>query len=125
MAERYLRFFPLWGMAGRFRTRDAALWETQTLVENAQNLLGVLAGINRLYYTTFQFKRMRRFIGKMSIRPDNLAERVEALFRIDAEAAALEMEALVGEVIALVEAHLPAVNTAPVRGRLGWRQSPW
>ena len=35
------------------------------------------------------------------------------------------LEALVREVIALVEAHMPAVDTARAKRRLGWRQQAW
>ena len=43
-------------------------------------LIAVLAGLNRLYFTTFQFKRTQRFIDEMDIKPDRLAQRIEALF---------------------------------------------
>src|SRR5579884_1282842 len=62
MVEHYLRFFPLWYVQERLALRDATLWEHHILVESAQNILGVLAGLNRLYYSTFQFKRMRSFV---------------------------------------------------------------
>lgn len=39
--------------------------------------------------------------------------------------ASLQLQALVREVIALVEAHMPAVDTAQAKRRLGWRQQAW
>ncbi|HEY9735577.1 MAG TPA: hypothetical protein V6D06_04815, partial [Trichocoleus sp.] len=60
MVKRYLQFVPIWGMQDKLGKRDAVLWYHQILVESAQNLLGVLSGLNRLYFTTFQFKRMGR-----------------------------------------------------------------
>lgn len=48
MVEHYLKFFAIWGMQERFAKRDTTLWYYQILVESAQNLLGVLSGLNCL-----------------------------------------------------------------------------
>ncbi|MCU0538002.1 MAG: hypothetical protein MUD14_29295 [Hydrococcus sp. Prado102] len=47
--EKYLQFFSIWGLpADYFIARDATLFKYQMLVEAAQNILGVLAGLNLL-----------------------------------------------------------------------------
>lgn len=125
MVEHYLKFFPLWEFAERFESRDAKLFYYQMLVEASQNLLGVLAGVNRLYYSTFQFKRMRKFVGRMRVAPERLADRLDALFSLDPATAGTELERLVDETVALVETHMPTVDTAPVRRQIGLRQRPW
>jgi hypothetical protein len=125
MVQHYLRFFPLWQVQERLATRDATLWYHQELVASAQNILGVLAGLNRLYYVPFQFKRQRAFIGKMRLAPERLAARLDDLFVLDRATAAVELERLVTETIVLVEAHWPGVDTASVRRLLGARQQPW
>ncbi|MGF2036463.1 MAG: hypothetical protein RMZ43_014285 [Nostoc sp. CmiVER01] len=130
MVEHYLKFVPIWGMQSKLAKRDTTLWYYQILVESAQNLLGVLSGLNHLYYSTFQFKRMSRFIDKMEIAPENLAFRLEGLFRHKASVAvneleANELEALVRETIELVEVNMQRVDTSEARRRLGWRQQPW
>ncbi len=125
MIEKYLAFSPIWYTRQRFITRDATLWLNQTLVESAQNILGVLAGLNRLYYSTFQFKRMRQFVDQLSIKPDHLADRLDDLFRLDAEAAIDQLESLVADTVALVEKHQPQADTSKVRQKLGQRQQPW
>jgi hypothetical protein len=125
MVEHHLRFFALWGMQPKLAQRDATLWYYQILVESIQNILGVLSGLNRLYFSTFQFKRMGTFIEQMDIAPQNLALRLEGLFHQEASIAALYLEALVQETIALVEIYMPQVNTAFAKRQLGWRQQPW
>lgn len=125
MVEHYLAFTPIWYLQARLGPRDAVIWRYQIFVESAQNILGVLAGLNRVYYTTFQFKRMRRFIEQLQIAPPNLAERLENIFRADGETAIAQLETLVGETVALVEQHLPQIDTSRVRRRLGQRQQPW
>ena len=125
MVEHYLNFFAIWGMQERFARRDATLWYYQILVESAQNLLGVLSGLNRLYYSTFQFKQMSRFIAQMEIAPENFAARLESLFHQEISVVVNQLEALVRETVELVETHMPQVDTLSARKRLGWRQQPW
>jgi hypothetical protein len=125
VVERHLRFFPLWCSPGYFAARDATLWIHQIRVESVQNVLAVLAALNRQYCSTARLKRMGAFVQTLAIAPDGLAGRLERLLETDALAAATELEALVGETVALVEAHLPEVDTAPVRRWLGRREQPW
>jgi predicted nucleotidyltransferase len=125
MVEHYLKFVPVWGMQEKLARRDTTLWYHQILVESAQNLLGVLSGLNRLYYSTFQFKRMSRFIEQMEIAPENLSERLESLFHHEAPVAVDQLEVLVRETIKLVEIHMPQVDTSSAKRKIGWRQQPW
>lgn len=125
MVEKNLHFFAIWGLEPHFRTRDAAIWYHEILVETAQKLVGILAGLNRLYFTTFQFKRQRRFIDQMAIKPTRFADRLDALFTADLAPALEELEALVSETVALVETHMPEVDTSAATARKGWRQQPW
>jgi hypothetical protein len=125
MVTQYLRFFPIWYVADRLAMRDAALWLYQTYVESAQNILGVLAGLNRLYYSTFQFKRMRAFIGKMRFAPDDLADRLEHLFTASRNEAIADLEALARETVALVRAYMPEIETPNQPPLAGQRAQPW
>jgi hypothetical protein len=123
--EHHLRFFPLWLVADRWHSRDATIFYHQALVETCLNLLGVLAGLNRLYFSSFQFKRLHRFVGKMRLAPDHLAERLDALFALDPVPAGVMTERLVDETVTLVETHMPTVGTASTRRLLGRRHRPW
>lgn len=125
MVEHYLKFFAIWGMQEKLARRDTTVWYHQILVESAQNILGVLSGLNRLYYSTFQFKRTSRFIVQMEIAPENLAERLEGLFDRPAPIAVNELESLVRETVELVEIHMPQIDTSSAKQKLGWRQQPW
>lgn len=125
MVEKNLQFFAIWGLEPHFRTRDATIWYHQILVETAQRLVAVLAGLNHLYFTTFQFKRQGRFIEQMKLKPDNFAARLNTLFSAERAVVLPELEALVAETIALVETHMPDVDTSKAKARLGWRQESW
>lgn len=119
----HLRFFPLWYVGERLARSDALPWHYQARVEALQNLLGILAGLNRLYYSTFQFKRMRRFIASMRHAPTALADRLERVLLADSPQAGLELEALVRETLALVDAHMPEISTETARKYLGRHQT--
>ena len=85
----------------------------------------MLAGLNHLYFSTFQFKRTRRFVTKMGVAPENLTDRLDSLFTSPYNSAVSELEQPVAEVVALVEAHMPAVDRSLVRRDLGTRDQPW
>lgn len=120
----HLRFFPLWYVGDRLARGDALLWHHQARVEALQNVLGVLAGLNRLYYSTFQFKRMRRFVAKMAHTPLDLVTRIERVLTSDPGTAGTLLEALVADTIDLVERHMRHVDTSRARRYLGRRQRP-
>ena len=101
------------------------IWLLESFVESSRNLLGVLAGLNRVYFTTFQFKRMRRFINQLAIAPENLGDRIESLFAGDHVAAIAELEALVREAVALVQLHMPEASIPVEKLRLDERLQPW
>jgi hypothetical protein len=124
MVERYLRFFPLWAVDAHLAARDATLFRQQMLVEAALNLLAVLSGLNRVYFSSFQFKRMHAFCERLALAPPGLADRLELLFS-EPDRAAAELETLVAETVALVEAELPGVDTTAARRWLGERPARW
>lgn len=116
---------PLWYFADALDRRDASLWVQQTLATNALNVLGVLAGLNRRYYSPFQLKRMRHFIASLAIAPPNLAERLEAVVGADERQGIQVLEALVRETLDLVELHMPEANISALRYPPGARQPAW
>ena len=75
-------------------------------------IVGVLAALNRLYFSTFEFKRASRFLSRLEITPANLAARLDALFEADEPTATADLERLVSEVGALVSAQFPDINLA-------------
>ena len=126
MVEKHLNFFAIWSLpADYFITRDATLFKYQMLVETAQNILGVLAGLNRLYYSTFQFKRMGKFIEQMNIAPKNLSARLDNLFDTESPTTAIQLIEIVQEIVNLVELHMPQIDTSQIRQKLDRRKQAW
>ena len=125
MVKHYLTIVPVWGIQQRLESRDATIWHYQLLVEASLGILGILAALNHLYYSTFQFKRMHHFVAQMKIAPENLAARLEALFHMDAVPAAATIEDLVREIADIVEQQMPEIDMTSLRKSIGWRQRPW
>ena len=120
-----LQIFPVWYVQDALDARDATLWHFQIRTDTAYAILGILAGLNRLYFTTFQFKKMRRFVGEMRLKPDRLTDRLEELFHQPPAAAAASLEALTREVLALVEREMPDVDITRMQRRVGGRRPRW
>lgn len=125
MVEKHLDFFPIWAVREQLAARDTTLFQHQLRLTAGQNLLGVLAGLNRLYYSTFQFKRMKQFIEQMKIAPENLYMRLESLYHKEPLAAASQLRELIAETVELIELHLPEIDTSKVRQQLNRQQRSW
>ena len=125
MVKHHLQFFPIWGLLPRLKTRNAELWMRQVMVESSFNILGILAGLNRQYFTSFQFKRTNLFIEAMKIAPHDLGKRLNALWETDLPAAAMALRSLVSDTVDLVEQHMPEIDTAAVRKALARSDVPW
>jgi hypothetical protein len=124
MIERHWNFFPSWYHQEAMSGRDAELWRIEMLLDGAFNLLGVLAGLNRVYFSRFELKRMHALVNKMELTPPRLAERLESLFRLTQDAAADELGRLVSETRELVAVELPDLDLT-LRFPPGTHQLPW
>jgi hypothetical protein len=102
MIEKHWHFFPWWYYEEKLGRRDATVWRYDILVQSAYNIVGVLAALNSVYFSTFEYKRAHKFLSRMQVAPHNVAERLEALFTSDERAATAELERLVEETRALV-----------------------
>jgi hypothetical protein len=125
MMRHYLEQPTPWKWFGLLQQRDAELWCRELLVDACYRLFGLLAGLNRRYFTTFQFKRVHRFADQLALAPAQLADRVQALLVAPLPAAFDALYALEGEVLALVAAHAPQIDQSAARDRrTRYRSSP-
>lgn len=125
MVKHHLRFFPIWGVIARLETRDAGLWIRQALVDSSFNILGVLAGVNWKYFTSFQFKRSTTFIDSLTVAPAGLGKRLEGLWHVPPRTAAHELKNLVADTVEIVEREMPAIDTGAVRKALRRDDRAW
>jgi hypothetical protein len=110
LIEKRWAFFPWWYFQDRLRARDTTVWRYDVLVQSAYNIVGLLAALNRLYFSTYEFKREHRLLSRLEVAPSNLATRLNALFEDDEQGSIAELERLVGEVGALVAKRFPDID---------------
>jgi hypothetical protein len=125
MVKHFLAYFPVWGLQQRFTTRDATWWLHQILVESEEHILGTLAGLNHLYFSSFQFKRLHRFVEHMHFAPHNLANRLDVVLYAEPATAIPQLRELVQETVALVEQYMPQIDTTSARKSLDFQQQAW
>jgi len=117
MAQHFIGRVTPWRTIAQLLHRDAALWCRELQVKACYKLIGALAGLNGVYFTTFQFKRMTRFAAKLKRAPADLPGRIDALLRAETGAAFDALHALEGEVIELLVDEWPDLDLAPVHER--------
>jgi hypothetical protein len=91
-----------------------------------KQLLLVLLGLNHLYYPGWKW--LDRLMNEMQLRPAQLSSRLKQLFAIvsiDPRASVYQLHELIEETFALVERHLPAVDTRQARARFQERRKNW
>jgi hypothetical protein len=127
--EKRWKFFPWWYFQERLRARDATAWRHDVLAQSTYAIVGVLAALNRLYFSTFEFKRATKFISRLEVAPENLAARLDALFESDERRSTAELERLVAETQTLVAERFPDIDLALQWGGRptppGEREAPW
>ena len=108
--EANLGWFPVWAIDQHLASRDAELFRRQMLLEGAFKVVAVLSAVNRLYFTTFQFKRAGSHFEEMKVKPDRLAERLDRVADGPPSEAADELRKLVEETKAIVKREIPGVE---------------
>ena len=117
MVEHFLATPTPWRAIAQVVHRDTPLWCRDLQVQSTYRLLGVLAGLNGRYYTTFQVKRVHKLANSFALAPPGLADRIAAILDGPVVAGFELLHALEGEVLALVAQQLPDVDVAKVHER--------
>jgi hypothetical protein len=115
--------FPLWHWVDSLEARDCEPFRLEMLLDGVFRLLGVLAALNRVYYSRFHLKRVGALVAGFAIAPVDLKARLDALPGLPPREAADELGALADETRALVQAELPDLEL-PFRFPPGSRQQP-
>jgi predicted nucleotidyltransferase len=124
MVRSSLDIFPLWMMQDSLARRDAELWQREQLVSGLQKVLAMLAGVSSVWFSTFQLKHQSALVASLVEAPADLGARLDAALVAPMPDAALELERLVEESLAIVERRLPDVEVTGLRGLIGRRLAP-
>ncbi len=107
----------LW-LSNRWHNREALLKRKDWLMlydvicEVQRNIFGTLFGLNKMYVHHPAFKWMPHNVERMSIKPENLYERMANTLIEKPEYSVQELEMLIKEALHLVEHHAPELNIA-------------
>ena len=114
LVKKYLRFRPLWVLQKMGVERNEVIFLQEELLNAVQNIFGVLCGLNQLYHPG-KIKGLNVTVTKMKLAPADIATRLPGIFEVDRQTAVHNLKALIEETIALVETHMPHIDTAPTR----------
>jgi hypothetical protein len=99
--------------------RDDRLLLYDSFCAVEKSLLMVLMGLNRIYHSGFKW--MDQLIQELPIAPTDLSSRLKRVFQIQPRAGVDELHQLIEETFALVESHMPEVDTT----RFGMSALQW
>lgn len=114
--ERRWSFFPWWYGAERLNVRGTTIWRHDVLVRSAYALVGSLAALNRVWFSTFELKHEREYLERLEVAPPSFADRLLSLFERDERGQVEELERLVAESAELVKERFPDFDVDA-----GWR----
>jgi hypothetical protein len=127
--EKRWKLFPWWYFERRLESRDASVWRYDVLVQSTYAIVGALAALNGVYFSTLEFKRMNAFLARLELGPPDLAARLSALFELEGSASITALETVVADTQALIADRFPNVDLSlEWSGKptpVGAREQPW
>ncbi len=129
MVQENLWFGP-WFCPEGYAAREDLLVFHQHMIWVEQGILKVLAGLNRLYFPSREYKWMDVLIQKMPVAPPNLSARLKQILGLSPRAGWRELHTLIEETLSLVKSHLPEVDTIPLfesrpEVNVAWARKRW
>jgi hypothetical protein len=115
MVQQHLFFYPAWVLRAHDVDRKDWLSFYSHLTAAVRNVLGILAGVNRMYVAAETAKRTTDVFASMKIAPQDLSGRVNELWDMRRPSVPDALGNLVAELLDLVDQHLPQVDTSIAR----------
>ena len=123
MVRRYAQIDHFWRTEMFQKRGGNMLLLYDTFVQVAKKLLYVLLGLNGVYYSGFKWVHL--LAADMKVAPRDFERRMQGVFRLEPEQGARELEALVEETYALIEAEMPEVDVEWLRRVFRYKREPW
>ena len=124
LVEANLRVTPSWIYDGMGRDRGDLVVFYEYVLATIRQVVGMLAGLNRVYVAPEKLKRVGAVVGRMELTPPDAAARLDALLGLQREQVQAELDDLVGRTFDLVEEHLPDIDTTRARALWSLRAEP-
>ena len=110
LVEANLRVTPSWIYDGMGRDRGDLVVFYEYVLATMRQVVGMLAGLNRVYVAPEKLKRVGVVVGRMELTPPDAAARLDALLDLPREQVRAELDDLVG-------VHVRPRRGAPARHR--------
>ena len=112
------------GYADHYSDIDMLIYYDELPPNMEKSLLGVLFALNHIYNPN-EWKRMDWWLGKLTIAPEQLSARLKSVLLSEPTPGLHAFGKLASETLDLVDAHMPQVDTKPVREELRYQQEAW
>jgi hypothetical protein len=115
MVREHLRFIVRGCLLNQGYRRGDLLFYVDGLCQMLKNLLGIWAGLNRVYLSTAEPRWLADELQRMEILPDDAWRRMQAVLTGRAEEAVEMLDRLIIDTLDLVDEHMPEVDVARAR----------
>lgn len=90
--------------------RNEILYFYDGLCATCKRLLTIVAALNKVYFSALEPRWTAYELARMPIKPDNMGEKIAAMFEGDRTQAITIMEQLITDTVALVAQHHPEIS---------------
>lgn len=121
MVTENIRFYVKGCLLNQGWKRDDFLFYYDGLCKMFRKLLGVLAGINRIYFCSDEPRWIESELSRMPIKPVDTARRMKKALLSGGEVADRILEELIDEVVTIVTEHMPGIDLSKLSRRTDLR----
>jgi hypothetical protein len=115
VVRQHLRIFQRGCLTHQGLERGDVLYFQDGLCQMLKNVLGILAGLNRVYFSSAEPRWLQYELSRMPIQPEGTWPRMLRILTGDPRQAERLLTELIEEVLDLVAKHLPEVDTSRIR----------
>ncbi|MHC5038462.1 MAG: hypothetical protein ACYTHM_14210 [Planctomycetota bacterium] len=115
MVKAHLGFFQQGVLTHQALDRGDVLFFVDGLCQMLKKVLGILAGLNRVYFCPEEPRWVAQELDAMAIKPKDAWPRMREILEGDPAKAPALLDALLLEVMDLVEAHMPEIDLSRLR----------
>jgi hypothetical protein len=121
MVTQHLFFMPTWAVERQALDSGDLFAFYSLLCDVVGNLMGVLAGLNRVYYAVHPGPKWTEWhLDQMRRKPEGTPDAITKLLATPSHETMADLYGVIEEAVGLVEAHMPEVDTATARAVLGF-----
>jgi hypothetical protein len=124
VVKRHLRFYHRGVLLHQGLERGDLIFFYDGISRMLRNLLGILAGLNRVYYSPEEPRWVAHYLDNMPVKPHDAWDRITSIFEVKGPESALILEKLIDDVFDLVARHMPEVDIAQSRHRFNLTVRP-